>query len=344
MVRWGAPILGLVAVAAGVWIFVFRESPGDRVARIMTEAKEAVDLYEYDRAEQLMQEAIRTMPNNALLHHNLATVYGRDEKWDAAREEFANAAALYGPEANEVRAEEYFQISEIDSHQGRFEDATRALEQAIASHPVRGSLHTRLIDLQLSLQNLAGADSSTSRFLRLCGRTPENLVAVARVHYRRNSWKLSLELAQAAAQADDSLIAAHVLVAKSYWKMGHAADGLRYLEGPLARYPTAVDLWVARGSLDVDLSRFDDGLASIDRALQIHPRHYDAHRARLMVLFTANRLPEAMKQAELCQTMASSEDEKRFLNAMMGRIGRRMRGEPEPKFEQTWATEGGKKP
>jgi tetratricopeptide (TPR) repeat protein len=347
-VRWAAPILGLAVVAAGVWLFVFRESPADRVGRLMNAAKEAVDLFEYTRAELLIQEAIQRMPNSPLLHHNLATVLVRDEKWDAAREEFARAAALYGPEANEVRAEELFQVAQIDVHQGHLENAAGALEQAIVSHPQRAPLHTQLIDLQLSLQNVAGADSSTRRFLRLCGRTPDNLTAVARVHYRRNSWKMSLELAQAAAQANDSLIAAHVLVAKSYWKMGHAAEGLRYLEGPMARYPTAVDLWVARASLDVGVARYDDGLRSVDRALQIHPHHYDAHRTRLMVLFAANRLQEALQQAQLCRSMVSSEDEKHFLDSMIARIGRRMRGEPDPRINEMGAAdgaaEGGKKP
>src|SRR5262245_23782053 len=151
--RWAAPILGLAVVAVGVWLFAFRESPEDRVSRLMNQAKEAADLYEYARAEQLIQEAVQRLPNSPLLHHNLATVFVRDEKWDAAREEFARAAALYGPEANEVRAEELFQIAQIDVQQGHLENAVGALEEAILSQPQRAPFHTQLLDLHVSPRN-----------------------------------------------------------------------------------------------------------------------------------------------------------------------------------------------
>jgi len=327
---WIGPLGLLALVAVALWYFAFRDTPSRRVERIVGEAREALALFEYGRAEELLRRALEEFPDSPVLHHNLGILHLKQERYEAAREEFARAAESYGPEANEVRAEEYFQLAQIDVRMRRFPEAERVLENAIAAHPTRAPLHTWFIDLQLGfLRNPAQADSSTRRFLRLCGRTPKNLGDAAMVHYRRRSYQTSTALALEAAQAADTLLAAHVLVAKSYWKAGRSEEGLRYIAAPLQRYPRAPELWAARGSLEIGAARYDDAIRSLDRALEIDPRHYESHRAKMMALFNANRLEEALAQAEVCLEMADREQEKYFVEQQMSRIRSRMRGEKE---------------
>ena len=269
---WLGPLALLVVVVAGVWYFVFRESPLQRVDRIMTQAHTAMGLYEFKKAEQLVLEAIEILPRSPVLRHDLAVVYLKQERLDDARSAFARAALLHGPEANEPRAIEYFQVADIDVKQGRHADAERALEMAIAAHPTNRILHTRLIDLQLGfLENPARADSSTRRFLRLCGPTPENLFDAARVHFRRKSVLGAAQLARQAALRADTLVAAHALVGRAFWRAGLPDSGLAYLEGPLQRYPDDVELWVVRGSLLIGAARYDEALQSLSRALDLEP-------------------------------------------------------------------------
>jgi tetratricopeptide (TPR) repeat protein len=327
---WFGPLAVAAGVAVAVWYFGFRDTRSERVTRIVGEAREALALFEYARAEDLLRRALAEFPDSAVLHHNLGALYVRQDRYEAAREEFVRSAELCGPEANEVRAEEYFQAAQIDLRLRRYPDAERALQKAIAAHPARALLHTQLVDVQLSfLRNPARADSSTQRFLRLCGRTPDNLRDAARVHYRRGSYAVSTALALAAAQAADTMMAAHVLVAKSYWKSGRSEEGLRYLEGPLARYPEAAELWSVRGNLEIGRGRYDDALRSLDRALELDPRHYETQRTKMIALFNADRFEEALAQAELCKELTRSEGERNFLDQEMERIRRRLRGEKE---------------
>jgi tetratricopeptide (TPR) repeat protein len=337
LLAWLGPLLLLASVAAGVWFFVFRESASDRVDRLVGEAREAMELYEHGRAELLLLEAIDTIPESAQLHHNLGALYVRMERWDDARLAFERAASLVGsdPDANEVLAEEYLQLASMNIRLSRYDEAELALENAIAARPTHRILHTRLIDLQLGyLRKPEQADSSTSRFLRLCGSTPENLRDAAWIHYRRNSFELAIDLAAAAAQEVDSMIAAHVIIAKSYWKAQLLDDGLAYVAGPLQRYPDEPALWVAKGSLEIGKGRYDEALESLDRAIEIEPSHYEAHQARMMAFFNADRLQESMEQARICHEMTENESERRFLQSHIRRIQERMQ-------EQTPNSESG---
>ncbi len=321
VLSWLGPLALLGVVVAGVWFFVFRESSLQRVDRIMTEAREAMGLYEFKKAEQLVLDAIDILPHSPVLQHDLAVVYLRQERLDDAKAAFVRAASLHGPDANEPRAIEYFQIADIDVKQGRYEDAERALEMAIAAHPTRRILHTRLIDLQLGfLEKPARADSSTRRFLRLCKPTTQNFFDAARVHYGRKNMLMAAALAKQAAAQADTLIQAHALTGRALWRAGRPDSGLAYLEGPLDRYPHEAELWVVQGSLYIGAERYDDAMRSLQRALEIDPDNYEAQRARMMGLFMAERYDESLAAAEVCARLTDNEDEQRFLRMHVNRV------------------------
>ena len=346
LLPWLVPLLLLAGVGGGIWWFVLRDTPAKRVERIMTEARAAYDLFEYTRTEQLLLQARDMIPAGAKgsdlnvgVHHNLGMLYRKQERWDEARDAFLHAASLCGPDANEVRAEELFQVAQIAIHLNHPVPAGQALEAAIEAHPTRNTLHLSIIDLQLGyLKQPALADSSLRRFVRLCGRTPENLRDVASIYFRRKFYADSLLLSKSAATAVDTMITAHVIVAKSLWRMGRAQEGLEYLEGPMTRYPQAVPLWTVHASLLVGAGRADEAVQSADRAIEIAPNDYDAHRVRMMALFNANRLDDALAQAMTCRKMTGNTNEAHFLESMMARIRSRQQGKDD---RPSTATDGG---
>ena len=196
-----------------------------------------------------------------------------------------------------------------------------------------------LIDLQLGyLKRPAAADTCLQNFLRLCGRAPENLRDASLVYFRRKFMPDALILAKAAVAQQDTMITAHVLVAKSYWRSGRSMEGLEYLEGPLSRYPQSVSLWATQASLLVGAGRFDEAVKAADHALALAPDDYESHRARMMALYNGNRFQEALDQAMTCRKMATSQNEIHFLESMMARIRAGQEGKDDP---PTSATEGG---
>ena len=339
---WLGPLALLLVVAAGVWYFVFRESPTERVARIMEEATRARDLYEYKKAEQLILEAIEITPDAPLLHNALAVIYVKQNRLEDARAAFARAGFLCGPQANEVRADMYSNVADLEVKMERYGDAESTLGMAIGAHPTRRNLHTRLIDVQLGfLKNPARADTSTRRFLRLCQPTSRNLLDAARLYYSRDSWIRAATLAKQAAAVEDTLIAAHALVGNAYWRAGYPDTGLAYLAGPMQRYANVASLWVVRGSLQIGAGQLDAALASLARALALEPNSYPAHRARMMALFNAERYEESLAEADTCRTLTQSEDELRFLRMHINRIRDTMSGALERSGR---AVEGGTPP
>lgn len=345
---WLAPLFLLTAAGVGIWWFVLRDPLESRVEALVSEARTAFDLFEYSRAEELLLQARDMVPPGAQtsgvnvgVHHNLGMLYMRQERWEDARNAFLRAASFCGPSAYEVRGEELYQAAQIDMHMHQFESAEQALELAIEADPTRNVLHLALIDAQLAHQrNPAGAESTATRFLRLSGRTPENLRDAARLFYRRNAMLPARQLAMEAAQAVDTMITAHVIVAKAYWRSGLAAEGLQYLEGPLQRHPEELPLWTAHASLLIGAARYDDALRSIDRALNIDPDNYDAHRVRMMALYNAKRYEETLQEAMVCRRLTQESREIHFLESLMARVNNEMQGQADPPSS---ATEGGQR-
>jgi tetratricopeptide (TPR) repeat protein len=345
---WLAPLFLLIAAGVGIWWFVLRDPLESRVEALVAEARTAFDLYEYNRAEELLLQARDMVPPGAQtsgvnvgVHHNLGMLYLQQERWEDARNAFLRAASFCGPAAYEVRGEELYQAAQIDMHLHRFESAEQALEQAIEAHPTRNVLHLALIDAQLAhSKDPAPAESTATRFLRLTGRTPENLRDAARLFYRRKAYPIARDLAMEATQEADSMITAHVIVAKSFWRSGLAEEGLEYLRGPLERHPDELPLWTAHASLLIGAARFDDALRSIDRALSIEPDNYDAHRVRMMALYNAKRYEEAMREAMVCRKLNTDSREVHFLESLMARINTLMQAQDDTPSS---AAEGGER-
>jgi superkiller protein 3 len=328
---WILPLALVAVVGAGIWYFVFREDRQARGARLLTEARQAMNLFEYAKAEKLLREAITVLPNDGLLYHNLAIVQLEQGRNEEARNSFELSASLYSPDQRGLKAEEYFQLASLDYKEEKYRDAVHHLRQAIDADPTRTLLHTRLIDLQLSmLKAPASADSSTMRFLALCGRTPRTFLDAGQVHYRRGSYQVAESLAKAALAVSDTILEAHVLLANARWKLRHFDEGLAGLEDPLRRRPRAVDLWVARASLLIGAKRFDEAHAALERALELSPRSYEANFAKLMAFSEAKRIAEAAAQAKVCLPLAPNENEERFVRGMIMNLESQIGGAARP--------------
>jgi tetratricopeptide (TPR) repeat protein len=318
-------------VGFGIWYFVFRDDRFADVDELVSQAREAMGTFEYGRAEILLKDAIALSPGSGLLHHNLAVNYVRQGRIAEARREFETALALYPPEANEVRAEENWQLAQLDFQERNWQDAETHLERAIADHPTRALLHHRLIDLQLlGTQRVSAADSSTMRFLKFCGATPENLRDAAQIHLRRGSFRSAIQLSRQAISLSDTMVSAHVILGTGLWRAGHLEEALEEVDDALERFPGSVDLLNVKSGVLVGLKRFDDALEAIDYALRIDPSHYDANVTRMMALSLKGDYEAALEQCRRCQEMTDDETELRFLRTKLRQFLAIVEGEAQP--------------
>jgi tetratricopeptide (TPR) repeat protein len=314
LIAWISPIAGLAVVAAVVWWFVFREAPAERSARLLTDARTAMDARDYATAEERLMAAAKLAPQNAALHHNLGILYLQQNRLRDARAAFERAVAACGPEANQVRAEEYFQLATISYMEKQGAQAARELEQAIAADPAREQLHTRLLDLQLGpLADSTAAAATTQRLLQDTGRTPRHLADAAYIHYQHRSYASALELARAAVAMQDSFTEGHSIEVRSLWKLGRTSEALRTLQEPLQRYPRASELWVSKALLLLDVGKRTEALAAAERAVQLAPRDYEAHQARQMALAASGRLQEALAEVQATRALAKDPVQQRTL-------------------------------
>jgi len=308
------PIL-IVALAGGaVWYFVFRETKGERVTRLLGAAREAMKIQDYATAERDLLDALKVAPNNGLMLHNLGILYVQKQNLPQAREAFQRAVAAHGPQANEVRAEDLFQLATLSYAEKNWKQAAIELEQAIQSHPQRTQLHTRLLDLQLGpLQDPPAADSTVSRFFRTCGRTPGNVESVAYVYYQRHGYARAEKLAAEAFAGSDSAITAHVVYARALWRQDRPAEALRSLDAPLARHPSSVDLWVTKGFLLIEARQTDAALAVANRAVGLAPHSFDAHQLLQKVYANQGRLQDALREIDVARELTQDPNEQRQL-------------------------------
>lgn len=313
---WLLPLAVVAAVAGGVWWFVFRESAEERGQKLLDAAAIAMKTQDFATAEKRLLEVLEIQPHNGLLHHNLGVLYFQQKRLPEARAQFLAAAESYGPQANELRAEEYFQLATLSYLDKNWPQAARELGTAIESHPQRAQLHTRLLDLQVGrMGDLAAGDSTVARFLRLCGNNTANLESAAFVYYQNKLYDRAESLAREATAISDSAYSAYGLAARSQWRQGKLREGLRSLDEPLARHPSAAPLWVTRGLLLSEDGKQQEALAAADRAVQLDPQDYEAHKLRQKVLAEMSRLPEALQEVEAAMRLTQDPAEQRQLAA-----------------------------
>jgi len=177
--RFGAalPLILLAVAGLAVWYFVIREPPQQKVDKLLEEALSSINTFEFNKAQGLLKQAIAIEPENALLRHRLAMIHLKQNELAQARQAFEDAAALYEGKDNVLQSDEYFELAQLDFREKRYSEAEQHLMQAIRAYPTLPLFHTRLIDMQLSvLKKPAAADTSTKRFILVCGRTTENLL------------------------------------------------------------------------------------------------------------------------------------------------------------------------
>lgn len=297
-----------------VWWFNGRESATVRADRDLADAKRAMDVGDLATAEKRLQSAIELVPESGVLQHNLGVLYLRQKRTPEARAAFEAAAKAHGPEAQAVRAEEYFQLASISVEEKDWKRAETELQHAIAADPSRRLFHARLIDLQLgSLKDAAAAESSAARFVRTCGDDAENLHAIGFIYLQQEDFLGAESWGRKAVARDDTLTKAHALVATSLARQGRGREAMQYLAPLLQQQPRNGELWMARARVAMVLGSRPDAIDAADRAVQAMPNSFETHLVRMQALGGVGRLEEAAAEAARARGLAVDAVDQRRL-------------------------------
>jgi tetratricopeptide (TPR) repeat protein len=309
-----AATMTAVLTAVVIWWFSGRESAEVRADRDLAAAKRAMDVGNLATAEKHLLAAIESVPQSAMLRHNLGVLYLRQDRLTDARSAFEAAARAHAPEAGAVRAEEYFQLASISVKEKEWKRAEGELRNAILADPSRPLLHARLVDLQIgSLQDSSAAATSAAAFLRACGETPENLYHVGFIYSQHEDAVRAEAWARRAVARADTLERAHALIATSLAQQGRSRDALQYLETRLQEQPRSGELWIARARIAMTLGARADVVAAADRAVALMPNHFEARLVRMQALGGVGRLDEALAEAGRARALAAEEPQRRRL-------------------------------
>ena len=247
-------------------------------------------------------------------------------------ERLAGEGALPGPRCAQA-AEALAQIAALAEEAGDVARAVDALEAALRFRPGYADLHFRQARLLLSLQRRAEARRALERALArnprytaarleralldaadgLIGEALEALRALARETevrhpgvYRqglesleRAEWEEAGALFTRALGLDQPADGGAVERARTLLEQGEPARAAELLQAALPGRETRPDLHCLLGSAALAQGHVDDALASLARALELHP---DFHAARVefaRALEAGGALVQAMEQVEL---------------------------------------------
>ena len=147
----------------------------------------------------------------------------------------------------------------------------------------------------------------------------------ASLHYKNKSWPEAEKLARQAIALQESYVQGHAILARSLWKSGRPRDGLQVLEAPIARWPDAPALWVARSLLLAEVGARAEALQAADRAVALAPEDFEAHQTRQKALALLGRYEEALREIDIARQLTQDPSELRMLQTQQS-IVRRMMG------------------
>jgi len=138
----------LCAIGFGAVSASFAAAPAELAGKstddLMDEARDLTSAYKYDKAEPLLEEAVRREPKNPRYRFIMAKGLIEQGRFEKAIDQLLEASLL-DPSRNVPR----FEIAQVYVYQGRFKDAIAVLEQ-IKKRVLPGSRDSRKADGALS--------------------------------------------------------------------------------------------------------------------------------------------------------------------------------------------------
>jgi tetratricopeptide (TPR) repeat protein len=244
--------------------------------RLADQATVAQEQGDDERAELLLEQAVRANPDNSELHQALAAMRMQKGDADSAIEHLRLSVNADG---DDPRA--HFHLAEVLFHQGRYDESQEALEHALQLD----ANYAEALMLKGTLAERRGqSEAALSAYYQLLAESPDNVEArlrIAGIHLRSDKPENAAHVLRSICQCSE---ASHQQKCDAQWQLGLAyARQERWPEAAEAlaasierRERTTADEWYELAQARFRTGDVARARQAADRALEIEPGHSSA--------------------------------------------------------------------
>ena len=253
---------------------------------------------DFSRGEELIRQAIRVDPDNALAYLNRGNALKELRRLDDALRCYSKAVALKSNlvDAHSNRSIVLYYLRRLDEALASY-DRTIALKPDHAeAYNNRGIVLHDLNRLDEALVSYGKAIELKSDYAEAYGNRGNTFYALKRLDEALASYDRAIGLVP-------GYIDAHSNRGNTLHDLGRLEEALASCDKAIALNPNYAAAHNNRGKVLHSLKRFDDALASCDKALALLPGLVEAYGNRANALYDLGRLQEALAGSDKAITL-----------------------------------------
>ncbi|NTV01345.1 MAG: tetratricopeptide repeat protein [Chlorobiaceae bacterium] len=246
-------------------------------------------------AGALLQEIIRTQPDNGAALHLLGTIAVRQEQYQKATELIGKAIET-DPANATFHSDHGFAMQCL----GFLQVALQSYEKALAINPDLAVTHLNRGNVLKMQGNMAEANASydsAAELLRQAGDA-EALHALGTMAYEHKEYEAAVELMNRALEVDPKRAATYSDRGLALQVLGRIDEALESYDRALALDSAIAVTHFNRGNAFRELRQLDKVLENYDRALSLNPGYADVHWNKSLELLTLGRYEEGFASYE----------------------------------------------
>jgi len=219
--------LGYLAISKG--------AAGPPLGKKLPDPKDRIEVYElvyegtlaarnakYDRAQQLLSQAVRREPESLVAHFQLGVVYRVTGALDRAEQEFQRVLELRPGYDLALR-----RLAEVYMAAKRYEAAEAAFKKLLAQSPNDYQVYFNLGGLYVTQDRWEEALAAFRKAQSLDSKAIMMPIVISRILLKKGDLAGALEAVQQALKLDPNQASAHETAWEIYQKMGRSADAER---------------------------------------------------------------------------------------------------------------------
>jgi tetratricopeptide (TPR) repeat protein len=280
------------------------------------------------RAEQVLLNAIATLPKSADAHSALADLYESSDRGRSALHELEAAAALTVPAGKGAL---YWRLADLQHRHLEYDRVIEPLTRRVALNPNDARSHT---DLGLAYTRVGRTNAALVELAvaTLIGPDdPEALTAIGQIHFDAGNYAAAEPVLRRAVTIKPALIQARYLLGHTLARLGRTNDSraqlreydrLRAAANDDARRVFELGVLRQEATRHTQAGRRDEAVAAWQQVVDREPGRREDRLALAEALLAANRPAAAVEHLEAAARLDADADVYRRLAEVYATLGR----------------------
>jgi tetratricopeptide (TPR) repeat protein len=282
-----------------------------------------------DRADQVLQNTIKTLPQSADAHSALADLYENTDRGRSALRELELTASFTVPAG---KGSLYWRLADLEHRHLEYERVIEPLTRRARLNANDARTHT---DLGLAYTRIGRTDQALVE-LAIAGVVgpddPETLTAIGQIHFDAGDYAAADTMLRRAIVIAPRLAQARYLLGHTLARLGRAEDSriqldafdqLRAAANDAARQVFEVNMLRRDAARQSDAGAHDAAVAAWLKVVQLDPKNRDDRIALADALLRVNRPMDAVEHLEAAARLNADADIYRRLADLYATLGRK---------------------